>query len=258
MDDCKPISTPLDPGSKFSKDIEPKTPEDACEMKKTPYREPVGSLLYASQNTTSDISFAVSSVSRFMQNPGKGHWTAVKCIFRYLKRTAEAKLEFSRDHAMGNEGCIGYTDADWANDIRRSVTGSIFLFQGTPIAWQSKRQGSVTLSTMEAEYMTLSSSCQEALWLHSLARDLEPKMVSSLTIIFSDNKGAIDLSKNSGYRPRTKHIDTRHHFIREKIDDGEVIINYISTEEMTANALTKGLFVSKFKSCIKRMGLIFV
>lgn len=225
-------------------------------MRKISYREAVGSLLYASQGTRPDISFAVNTVSRYMQNPGKGHWLAVKRIFRYLKGTLNTKLEFSQSQTAG---CVGYCDADWGNDsdTRRSITGSIFLFQGGLIVWQSKRQSSVALSTTEAEYMALSATCQEALWLRTLAKDLEPSIVSSPTIILNDNKGAIDLSNNGGYRPRTKHIDIRHHFIREKVDCGEVKIEHIPTERMTADVLTKALYAPKIIDCIKNMGLMF-
>lgn len=91
--------------------------------------------------------------------------------------------------------------------------------------------------------------------MRALAKDLEPSLVLSPTVILNDNKGAIDLSNNSGYRPRTKHIDT-HHFIKEKLDSSEIKIEYIPTE-MTADVLTKGLFAPKFKDCIKNMGLVF-
>lgn len=166
----------------------------------------------------------------------------MKRVFRYLRDTSGAKLEFSREPTGGFGECFGYCDADWANDTdtRHSITGSIFMFQGRPVVWQSKKQGSVALSTTEAEYMVLSATCQEALWLRALARDLELSMVSP-TVILNDNKGAIELSKNSGYRPRMKHIDTRHHFIREKVDSGDIKIEYVPTERMTADVLTKGL-----------------
>lgn len=258
MDDCKPVTTSFDPSIRLSKEMEPRTSEEICEMKRIPYREAVGSLLYASQGTRPDISFAVGCVSRYMENPGREHWTAVKRIFRYLKGTLNVGLQFNRDISGKFEGCHGYCDADWANDsdTRRSVTGSIFLFQGGPINWQSKKQSSVALSTIEAEYMAMSAACQEALWLRAFAKDVEPSMVASPTVILNDNKGAVDLSRNGRYKPRTKHIDTRHHFVREKMDGGDIKIEHIFSEEMTADVLTKGLSAPKFKECIKHMGLV--
>ena len=259
MHESKPVSTPCDTNSRLSANMEPKTPEEIQQMSRVPYREAVGSLIYASQGTRPDISFAVGCVSRYMHNPGEGHWTAVKRIMRYLKGTMGAKIEFSRTSKDDNRGCHGYCDADWGNDTdtRRSITGAIFLFQGGPIVWQSKRQASVALSTTEAEYMALSTTCQEALWLRALARYLEPCLVLSSTVILNDNKGAIDLSKNKGYRPRTKHIHIRHHFVREKVDNDDVKVFHIPTEEMTADALTKALPAPKFKDCIAKMGVRF-
>lgn len=73
--------------------------------------------------------------------------------------------------------------------------------------------------------------------------------------IFCDSKGAIDLAKNAGYRPRTKHIDIRHYFIRECIEKGSIVVEFIPTEQMTADAVTKGLFGPKLKACTKQMGL---
>ena len=257
MEDCKPTSTPYDPSNKLSRDMMPQNEEEAKEMKNVPYREAVGSLLYVSQGTRPDIAYAVSSVSRYMQNPGRIHWTAVKRILRYLKGTSNYRLEFSKDQTKETGNVTGYCDADWANesDTRRSVTGNIFLFQGGPVTWQSKLQSTVALSTTEAEYMALSAGCQEAMWLRALIKDLQPALISSPTTLYNDNKGAIDLVKNSGYRSRTKHIDIRHHFIREMNENGEIVVDYLPTTEMTADALTKGLYAPKFKDCISRIGL---
>ncbi|XP_071635072.1 uncharacterized protein [Temnothorax longispinosus] len=168
MEESKPVHTPEDPNQKLSKEQCPSSDAEREEMRKVSYREAVGSLIYASQGTRPDISHAVNMVSRFSNDPGRAHWNAVKRIFRYLRGTTDTRLQFSRD---GNHTIEGYGDADWANetDKRRSVTGSIFLFQGGPISWQSKKQGTTALSTTEAKYMALSSTCQEALWLESLA-----------------------------------------------------------------------------------------
>lgn len=259
MSECKPVSTPFDPSNKLSDKMEPRSSEKSHEMNKIPYREAIGSHLYAGQGTRPDITFIVNYLSRYMQNPGKGHWLAVKRVFRYLKGTTGAKLEFSRKPIEGPGECVGYCDADWANDAdtRHSITGSIFMFQGGPVAWQSKKQGSVALSTTEAEYIALSATCQEALWLRTLVSDLEPSMVASPTVILNDNKRAIELSRNSGYRPKMKHIDIRYHFIRERIDSGDIKVDYVPSERMTADILTKGLFAPKFKECAKKMGLIY-
>lgn len=254
MMDCKPVSTPNDPNQKLTKEDLPMGDDEANEMSKVPYKEAIGSLLYASQATRPDIAYAVGLVSRFCQQPRRIHWVAVKRILRYLRGTLSAKLVFSK---KGDPNVEGYSDADWANeaDDRRSITGNIFKFQSGPISWQSKKQRTVALSTTEAEYMALSATSQEALWIRSLALELDPEAVSRGLKIFCDNKGAIDLAKNAGYRPRTKHIDVRHHFVREGIERGNIVVEFIPTENMIADALTKGLFGPKLKACTKQMGL---
>lgn len=154
MMDCKPVSTPYDPNQKLTKEDQPMEEDEANEMSKVPYREVIGSLLYASRP---DIAYAVGLVSRFCQRPTRIHWGAVKRILRYLRWTLSAKLVFSIE---GDPKVEGYSDADWANeaDDGRSITGNIFNFQGGPISWQSKKQQTVALSKTEAEYMALSAT----------------------------------------------------------------------------------------------------
>jgi transposase InsO family protein len=254
MSDCKPVATPLDVNQKLTKEMEPKSKEEINEMRNIPYREAVGSLMYVCQGTRPDVAHAVSLVSRFNQNPGRAHWTAVKRIFRYLKGTANATLEFNK---RGNQSIEGYSDADWANDEtdRHSVTGSVFKLLGGPVSWQSKKQKTVALSTTEAEYMALAATCQEALWLRALAKELDPQSVEEPTMILCDNKGSVDLANTAGFRQRTKHIDIRHHFIREHLADKEIIVHYIPTEKMLADALTKALSSPKLKYCSNNLGV---
>ncbi|XP_055904350.1 uncharacterized protein LOC129940122 [Eupeodes corollae] len=139
-----------------------KNEEDRVKMQDIPYREAVGSLLYASQGTRPDIAHAVGVVSKYLSNPGHAHWKAVKRIMRYLKGTIDAKIEYSKND---DSELLAYSDADWANEVddRRSVSGYILKMQGGPISWDSKRQKTIALSTTEAEYMALSAACQEVL-----------------------------------------------------------------------------------------------
>lgn len=253
MADCNPVSTPLDINQKLSKEMSPKLPDEITEMSRIPYQQAVGSLLYASQGTRPDIAFAVSLVSRFNNNPGKAHWNAVKRIFRYLKGTLGLTLIYSKDP---NSDIVGYCDADWASDIdeRRSATGYVFKFQGAPITWATKRQTTVALSTAEAEYMALSAATQEAVWLRNFNREF--KIVPCIpTQIFCDNKSAIDLAHTSIHHSRSKHIDIRHHFVREKVFSKEIVLKSVSTEDNDADVFTKGLAYAKHHKCLSDMGL---
>ncbi len=130
-----------------------------------PYQEAIGSLMYLSQCTRPDISFAVNKLSRYnYSNPGIKHWQAVKHLLRYLKGTSSNKLEFKKSNE--DPDIVGYVDADWGSQVddRKSTTGYLFKAQGSAISWSSKKQTTVALSSCEAEYMGLSSAVQEALW----------------------------------------------------------------------------------------------
>lgn len=167
MAECNPVSTPADPAAKLTVDMAPNYEAGREEMANVPYQEAVGSVMYAAQESRPDIQYAVHTVSRFNNIPGNPHWNAVKRIMRYLRGTIDAKLTYRRDDTAGLHG---YSDADWAGDVsdRRSVTGYVFLLQGGAVAWNSRKQPTVALSTTEAEYMALATATQEAIWLRSL------------------------------------------------------------------------------------------
>lgn len=256
MDSYNPISTPSDPNTKLTKEMSPTKVDEKQQMMNIPYQEAIGSILYLTQCTRPDISFAISNVSKYCQNPGPAHWSAVKRIFRYLKYTKHYKLEYS---AAGNRDLIGYSDADWGSDSddRRSCSGYVFMLQGGAVSWASKKQQSVALSSTEAEYMALSLACQEVVWLRQLEAEALGYALKSPTIILCDNHSALNLANTDAYRVRTKHIDIRHNFIRDKIYNGDVKINSIDTTAMVAdNNLTKSLHKYKQRFCANGMGLL--
>jgi len=131
-------------------------------MKKTPYREAIGSLMYATVATCPDIAFTVSTLSQFLSNLGVAHWEAVKRIFRYLAGTKTFKLTYSGEQ----HGLEGYTDVDGATqEHRHAISGYTFLFNGGAISWSSRKQELVTLSTAEVEYVAATHTAKEAIWL---------------------------------------------------------------------------------------------
>lgn len=220
-----------------------------------PYQEAVGCLLYLVQGTRPDLAFAVNDVSRFNNNFGNPHWKAVKRIMRYLylKGTIDYKLKYSRD---GNGMMVEYTDSDWASEVdnRKSCTGFLFKLLNGAITWSSKRQPTEALSSTEAEYMALSSGVQEAVWLNQFGHELDSNFQDVIPI-YCDNKSAIKLTECDGLRQRSKHIDVRYHFVRDKIRDGLINISYISTDQMAADNLTKAVPKEKHTFCLKEMGL---
>jgi hypothetical protein len=253
MQDCKAVGTPMEPGQKLIKSQEPQTREELLEMAVIPYRNAVGSLIYVMLGTRPDLAAAVGSVSQFMANPGKQHWQAVKRILRYLKGTAD--MEICLGSARSKWELVGYSDADWGSNLddRRSVTGFVFLLNG-PISWQSKKQPTVALSSTEAEYMALSQATKEAMWLRSLLGELGYAQ-GHPTRLLGDNQGSLALSSNPVQHSRSKHIDIRHHFIREAIEDEKIMLEYCNTRDMIADILTKPLTRQQFSKLRSLMGV---
>jgi len=248
MCEANPVDTPADANVKLVKNDGVSGPVD-----RVLYQSIVGSLLYAAIATRPDIAQAVSAVSKFCAEPNEAHLTAAKRVLRYLKGTQDLCLVF---RPTEETPLYGYSDANWAGDLedRRSTTGNLFIVAGAPVSWLSKKQPTVALSTSEAEYMALSSATQEAVWLRRLMADLGLGDTGA-TRILEDNQGAIALAKNPVSHSRTKHIDIRHHFIREAVEDDIVEIEYCPTKEMLADILTKPLPRVTFQYLRKKMGL---
>lgn len=178
MMDCKAVDTPLESGLDFSE-------SNNNENIDVPYQETIGSLLYLSQISRPDIAYAISLLSRYNNCYTMTHWNAVKRVLRYLKGTVNYRLEFNSESAFDV-----YCDADWGNKLndRYSVTGSCIKVNGGLISWYSKRQKTVALSTTEAEYMALSFTVQEALWIKQLISEVCNEVQKPLAI-HCDNVG---------------------------------------------------------------------
>ena len=249
MEDCNPVSTPVDISSKLTH----ATDNDDC-INQHEYQSAIGSLMYLSVSTRPDISYAVSSLARFSSKPTKEHWTALKHLLRYLKGSTKYGILCMKG---GTSECIGFSDADWAGDTndRKSTSGYVFMLSGGAVSWSSKKQKCVALSTAEAEYIALSSAVQESVWLRQLIKELE-NSPETPTRILEDNQSAIAMTKNPQFHGRAKHIDIRHHFIREQVSRGTVQLKYCPTTEMTADILTKGLSRETFSKLRAKSGVI--
>jgi len=251
FNDLKPLSIPIDPSVPLLKSQSSSKLEDIMKMKNVPYREAVGSLMYAAMGTRPDIAFATSTVAQFSENPGWIHWEAVKRIFRYLLGTKKLELTYGGEQ----RGLTGYADADGSSqDHRRAISGYVFMIDGGAVSWSSKKQELVTLSTTEAEYVATTHAVKEALWLRRLITELFGS-IDAPTTLFSDSKSAIALAHDRHYHARTKHIDIRYHFIRYIIEEGTIKLVYCPTDEMTADMLTKALPSIKAKHFANSLGL---
>ncbi|KAG8491178.1 hypothetical protein CXB51_014420 [Gossypium anomalum] len=209
MQSAKPISTPLAAHFRLSSALSPQSDDEIEYISHVPYSSVVGSLMYAMVCSRPDLSYLVSTVSRYMVDPSKEHWKAVQWILRYLRGTTDVCLQFGRTR----DGVIGYVDADFAGDLdrRRSLTGYVFTIRGCAISWKATLQTTVALSTTEAEYMAITKACKEAIWLKGLFSELNEDL--QISTVFCDSQSAIFLTKDQMFHERTKHIDVRYHFV---------------------------------------------
>ena len=140
-----------------------------------------------------------------------------------------------------------YSDSNWTSDTvdHRSITGYISYFGSAPISWSSRKQPTVALSTMEAEYMALAKATCEVIWLRKLSSELGIP-TNSPTTIFIDNQSAMRFAENPVFHGCSKHIDIRHHFVRERLASNEVILNHCASEENVADMFTKPLAKPQF------------
>ena len=192
FEDLKPVSTPMDPSTKLHSSQSLSTGAESAKMHHVPYREAVGSLMYASLTTRPNISYTVSTVSRFSSKPGIPHWDAVKRIYKYLIGTKNLKLTYGG----AQSALTRYTDVDGSMaEDHRAVSGYAFLIDRGAVSWSSRRQPIVSLSTTKSEYITATHAAQEALWLRSFIAELFGPLAEPTTL-FSDNQSAIALTKN--------------------------------------------------------------
>ena len=189
--------------------------------------------------TRPDLAFSVSLLARFQSNLGIEHWNALMHVVGYIKNTIDLGLTYSRDSEIS---LMAYVDADYGRcrDTRRSTSGYVFIMAGGAVAWSSKRQATVALSTVEAEYVAMSRCAQQMLWMHSWLSEVEIEFTLP-GIIKGDNRGAIALMKNTKDHGKVKHIDMRHHYIRELLKTGSITMEQVSSADNLTDLFTKPL-----------------
>ena len=189
------ISTPLVSHFKLKATISPTSVEKREYMTHVLYASTVDSIMYVMVCTRSDLSQTVSMISRYMHDPGKGHWEAVKWVLQYIKGTIDVGLVFKKD-STGKQECIRYADSDYAGDFdKRQSTNRVCVYIiPSTVSWRSILQSTVALSTTEAECMAMMEDMKEAIWLQKLLDDLG--IDQDLLKINSDSISAIYLAKN--------------------------------------------------------------
>jgi len=227
----------------------------ACEpLDNVPYREAVGSLLYCAMGTRPDIAYALSVLSKYCREPRQQHWQAVKRVFRYLKETCNHGLIYRK---VETPDLVCYSDADHAGDHinRRSTTGMITFLTTGPISYRAQQQSVVSLSTTEAEYIAASEAVKDLIWLQRFVEELKVPNLTRAKLL-CDNESALKLIKNSEFHHRTKHIEIRFHFVREKYEKGEFELDHVRSKDQKADIFTKALAKDQYRCLRDSIGCV--
>ena len=192
--------------------------------------------------TRPDIAFTIYRLGSFMSNPNMSHWMAAKHVLRYLSGTRDYGLTYRANKSVtGDNLFVGYLDTSYANNAdQTSVSGYVFLMNGAAISWGSKKQNDVALSSTESKYIALAEAAREAIWLCNLLHGLKC-MQPQPTKLYRDNSGSLAIANNPQYHKKTKHFDTRNHYIRQRVEKGQIELEFCPTANMMADILTKAL-----------------
>ena len=290
LDKAHAINTPM----KETALLEQRTEGEASPSEKERYQDMTEFLMFSMVEMRPNIAFTTSIASCFAKNPGHQHTEAVKTILQYLKGSNKRGITYGGQSKLLVKG---YSNSDWVGDkeSRKSTSGFIFMLNGGPVSWCSKRQPTVALSSTEAEYIALTLAAKEATWLRLLLTELgllQPDQQHALIKVSGgntcaqaiqqdrviargggsesgvsdgvgdiviplkgDNQGSIALAHNPVFHSRTKHIDIQHHYIRDEVASQRIQLSYVPTEEMIADGLTKALTHVKFHRFIEQMGM---
>jgi hypothetical protein len=262
MTDCKTVENPGIPSAKLSRKQcsflaqVPVTEPERESMKKVPYRELIGSLLFACTTLFPEINCAISMLSEFLNNPGKYHWREAKRVLQYLKGVKKRKLVYRRSKHFK---LYGYVDSDWgANlDSRKSRSGYVFKLGRCIVSWSSVMQTSIAQSSAEAELYAATHASKQAIYLRDLLLFLGYKQEEPTTL-FEDNLACIRLSENPEFHKRTKHIEIRQFYVREKVASGELKLKYIKSSENVADMFTKILPNQTFNYLVAKMYEVYI
>ncbi|GBN89853.1 Retrovirus-related Pol polyprotein from transposon RE2 [Araneus ventricosus] len=206
-----------------------------------PYRSVMGCLAFIASRTRPDINYAINLFSQFQSNPGVVHWSGLMKLLGYLQATRNYKLDIGN---IAEISLTAYSDADFASctDDRISVGGHIVFCGNVPVSWRTAKQKSVTLSSMEAEFLSICETAKELMWLKNVLGECQSTNVLLGDIsckLLSDNMAAIQFSKSSIENNRTKHIDVKFHFVRNLLNLKVFKLLYVNTKMNIADIFTK-------------------
>eukprot|EP00798_Chlamydomonas_sp_ICE-L_P025101 gene25101-biopygen19563 len=223
----------------------------------------IGSLLYLANCTRPDISYAVGIMARHMRTPHFAHLKSAKHLLKYCIATQDLGLSFGPDVSSGLMNVVGYSDSDYANAklpvvdetvTKRSTSGFVFMSNGTPVAWQSKRQPVVARSSDDAEYIAMANAASTGLWLRKLYGEMSGSVFQCMTI-FGDNTATLKHIEDPGSINRSKHIDIAFQFVLDRAIRHDLKFIYVASSENTADVFTKALTFSVFSYLRNKLGL---
>lgn len=247
VDKAKPQKFPIDPNFYNLDRGSPLTTNNE-------YRKIIGKLLYLSTNTRPDISASVCILAQRVEKPHETDLFEALRIVKYLNGTKQFQLYLSDPNRP--KGIIAYSDSNWGEDKidGKSNSGSICFINGGPITWRCKKQTNVAISTCEAEYYAATETAKEVLWLRKLMEDFEIQQDKTIPILV-DNQSCISLIETGDFKQRTKYIGVKYHFLRDHVQKGNFILQYVPTEINTADMLTKPLNSTKIAFMREAAGL---
>jgi hypothetical protein len=234
LSECNAHLAPLENRLKLSVQNEEKV------MDRTLYRSLVGCLKYL-VNTRPDLGYAVGYVNRFLDEPKEDHMAAVKNIVRYVARTQNWRLWFSK-HEKKEAALTVFSDSDYAGDVdkRKSTMDVICFLSRSTIAWQSMKQKIVAQSSCEVEYIAAANTTCQVLWLSRVLAEIQG-IVPAIPLLKIDNKSAISLIKNPVFSGQSKHIEAKYPVVRESASRGLIEVEFIGTKDLLDDILTKAL-----------------
>ena len=213
----------------------------------------VGKALYINKVSRPDISNAVRQLSQHFDKPTLEHWKYLDKLISYLHSTKDIGLVMTRKGNDDNVMITGYCDSDYATEgDRKSITGYTVNLNGNTVAWKSKKQSCVTLSSTEAEYVAMSQCVTEMVFIRNLLHDMKVTIMEPM-VLFEDNQGAIFLANNDTTGQWTKHIDIRYHFIRDLVNKNKLELKYMRSENNRADMLTKNVSEEKLTKFSKEI-----
>jgi hypothetical protein len=216
-----------------------KTNSEKEKMDNKPYWLILGPVMWGQLATQPNLSFSISLLACFQANSRIDHWNALMHVIGYIKNTINYGLTYSHDFDLSPTAFVD-ADSGGCRDTHCSTLGYVFLMAGGLVTWSSKHQTTVTLSTVEAEYVAMSQCMQQVIWMHSWLREVGIEY-SLPGLIKGDNSGAITLTKNTKDHGKIKHVNIHHHYIHELLYSRAITIEHVSSTDNLADLFTKPL-----------------